>query len=76
MALDASQVNGRLVASLRDSLTPYRDADGLPVRLQYRHPEATAWLALDDTWRVAPSDDLLLALRDVQGQTGVKLRYR
>jgi len=76
VALDATRVNGRLVASLRDSLTLYHDANGLPVRLQYRHPEATAWLALDETWRVAPSDDLLLALRDVQGQAGVKLRYR
>ncbi|MDN6296581.1 MAG: DNA polymerase III subunit alpha [Halomonas sp.] len=76
VALDATRINGRLVDSLRDSLTPYRDVDGLPVHLQYRHPEATAWLKLDETWRVAPSDALLLALRDVQGQAGVKLRYR
>ncbi|GAA3911038.1 DNA polymerase III subunit alpha [Halomonas cibimaris] len=75
LALDASRVNGRLVDSLRDSLTPYRDTGGLPVRLQYRHPDATAWLALDDSWRVAPNDELLLALGDVEGQVGVKLRY-
>ncbi|HDZ48956.1 hypothetical protein LCGC14_0072720 [marine sediment metagenome] len=76
LALDAGQINGRLVESLRDSLTPYRDKEGLPVRLQYRHPAAVAWLELDDEWKVAPSDDLLLALRDVQGQAGVQLRYR
>ncbi|WP_311063507.1 DNA polymerase III subunit alpha [Halomonas sp. DWK9] len=76
LALDAGQINGRLVESLRDSLTPFRDEAGLPVRLQYRHPDAVAWLALADEWKVAPSDDLLLALREVQGQVGVQLRYR
>ncbi|WP_235041263.1 DNA polymerase III subunit alpha [Vreelandella profundi] len=76
LALDAEQINGRLVDSLRDSLTPYRDETGLPVRLQYRHPAAVAWLELGDEWKVSPSDDLLLALRDVQGQAGVQLRYR
>ncbi|MGO2007383.1 DNA polymerase III subunit alpha [Vreelandella alkaliphila] len=76
LALDAEQINGRLVDSLRESLTPYRDTGGLPVRLQYRHSAAVGWLALADDWKVAPSDDLLLALRDVQGQVGVQLRYR
>nr|WP_290695879.1 DNA polymerase III subunit alpha [Halomonas sp. UBA3074] len=76
LALDAGQINGRLIETLRDSLTPYRDEEGLPVRLQYRHPAAVAWLELADEWKVAPSDDLLLALKDVQGQTGVQLRYR
>jgi DNA polymerase-3 subunit alpha len=76
LALDAGQINGRLIETLRDSLTPYRDDEGLPVRLQYRHPAAVAWLELADEWKVAPSDDLLLALKDVQGQAGVQLRYR
>ncbi|MBZ5487065.1 DNA polymerase III subunit alpha [Halomonas aquamarina] len=76
LALDAGQINGRLVESLRDSLTPYRDSEGLPVRVQYRHVEAVGWLELSDEWKVAPSDDLLLALRDVEGQAGVQLRYR
>jgi DNA polymerase III subunit alpha len=76
LALDAGQINGRLIETLRDSLTPYRDQEGLPVRLQYRHPAAVAWLELADEWKVAPSDDLLMALQDVQGQTGVQLRYR
>ena len=76
LALDAGQINGRLIETLRDSLTPYRDEEGLPVRLQYRHPAAVAWLELAAEWKVAPSDDLLLALKDVQGQAGVQLRYR
>ncbi|RUR34597.1 DNA polymerase III subunit alpha [Vreelandella nanhaiensis] len=76
LALNAEHINGRLVESLRDSLTPYRSSEGLPVRVQYRHVEAVGWLELSDEWKVAPSDDLLLALRDVEGQAGVQLRYR
>ncbi|MGS2742686.1 DNA polymerase III subunit alpha [Halomonas sp. LS-001] len=76
VALNAEQVNGRLVETLRHSLSPYCDKQGLPVRLHYRHPEASVWLELDENWCVAPSDDLLLALKDVQGQVGVQLRYR
>jgi len=76
VALNAERINGRLVESLRNCLTPYCDPAGLPVGLHYRHPEASAWLQLDDSWQVAPSDDLLLALRDVEGQSGVQLRYR
>ncbi|MGM0543889.1 MAG: DNA polymerase III subunit alpha [Pseudomonadota bacterium] len=76
LALDAKQLNGRLVESLRASLSPFRDEAGLPVRLQYRHPDAVGWLELADEWKVAPSDDLLLTLRDVQGQVGVQLRYK
>ncbi|RUR39550.1 DNA polymerase III subunit alpha [Vreelandella populi] len=76
LALNAEHINGRLVESLRDSLTPYRSSDGLPVRVQYRHVDAVGWLELSDEWKVAPSDGLLLALRDVEGQAGVQLRYR
>ncbi|MCS2610765.1 DNA polymerase III subunit alpha [Halomonas dongshanensis] len=76
VALDAGAINGRLIDSLRASLAPHCDPKGLPVRLQYRHPAAVGWLKLDDAWKVSPCDDLLLALRDVQGQTGVQLRYR
>ncbi|WP_136247341.1 DNA polymerase III subunit alpha [Halomonas borealis] len=76
LALDGERVNGRLVDHLRDSLTPYRNGDGLPVRLRYRHPLASAWLELAEEWRVTPSDELLIALREVEGQDGVRLRYR
>ncbi|WP_148253288.1 DNA polymerase III subunit alpha [Aidingimonas lacisalsi] len=76
LSLDGRRVNGRLVDSLRHSLAPWRDAQGLPVRLRYRNEEASGWLELADEWRVAPSDELLVALRDVEGQDGVRLRYR
>ncbi|WP_447529949.1 DNA polymerase III subunit alpha [Vreelandella sp. TE19] len=76
IALDAAQINGRLVESLRDCLTPYRDEAGLPIHLHYRHADATGWLSLDENWSVTPSDDLLQTLRDVEGQVGIQLRYK
>ncbi|PAU75956.1 DNA polymerase III subunit alpha [Halomonas salipaludis] len=76
VSLDGARANGRMVASLRDSLTPHRDASGLPVRLKYRNQDASGWLELAEEWKVAPSDELLIALREVEGQDGVRLKYR
>ncbi|MFW3614633.1 DNA polymerase III subunit alpha [Billgrantia antri] len=76
LSLDGTRVNGRLVDTLRDSLTPHRDDSGLPVRLRYRNDFAAGWMELDAQWRVAPSDELLIALREVEGQDGVRLKYR
>ncbi|MFB9145808.1 DNA polymerase III subunit alpha [Halomonas alkalicola] len=76
LSLDGAAINGRLVDSLRASLDPHRDAEGLPVRLRYRNAEATGWLELDAAWKVSPTDELLIRLREVQGQDGVRLKYR
>ncbi|PRY70862.1 DNA polymerase III subunit alpha [Halomonas ventosae] len=76
LSLDGGRLNGRLVDSLRASLAPFRDDEGLPVRLRYRNAEASGWLELAEEWRVTPSDELLTGLREVQGQDGVRLKYR
>ncbi|MDX1464946.1 MAG: hypothetical protein R3215_04505, partial [Halomonas sp.] len=76
LSLDGERLNGRLVDSLRASLAPYCDEAGLPVRLKYRNAEASGWLELAEAWRVTPSDELLTGLREVQGQNGVRLKYR
>lgn len=76
LRVDGALTNGRLIDSLRQSLAPHRDSAGLPVRLEYRNDAARGWLELDEAWRVAPCDELLVALRDVEGQDGVRLKYR
>jgi DNA polymerase-3 subunit alpha len=76
VSLDGSQINGRLTEQLRDSLSPYLSDAGLPVRLRYRNAHAGGWLTLANDWKVMPADELLLALREVQGQDGVRLKYR
>ncbi|MEQ6889348.1 DNA polymerase III subunit alpha [Halomonas sp. CS7] len=76
LSLDGERLNGRLVDSLHASLAPFCDEAGLPVRLKYRNAEASGWLELAEQWRVTPSDELLIGLREVQGQNGVRLKYR
>ncbi|WP_043529319.1 DNA polymerase III subunit alpha [Litchfieldella xinjiangensis] len=76
LCVDGALTNGRLVDSLRDSLTPFRDTTGLPVRVEYRNVRARGWLELAEEWRVAPCDEVLVALREVEGQAGVRLKYR
>ncbi|HSP58903.1 MAG TPA: DNA polymerase III subunit alpha [Halomonas sp.] len=76
LSLDGVKANGRLIDSLRASLAPWCDSEGLPVRLRYRNAEASGWLELDEAWKVTPSDELLISLRQVQGQEGVRLKYR
>jgi len=76
LSLDGGRLNGRLVDSLRARLSPFCDGAGLPVRLRYCNGEASGWLELAEEWRVTPSDELLTGLREVQGQDGVRLKYR
>ncbi|KXS39686.1 MAG: DNA polymerase III subunit alpha [Halomonadaceae bacterium T82-2] len=76
LSVDGSSCNGRFIATLRDSLTPWRNEAGLPVRVRYRNAAASGWLELGSEWKVAPADELLAALRDVEGQDGIRLKYR
>ncbi|GEN25618.1 DNA polymerase III subunit alpha [Halomonas cupida] len=76
VSINAANANGKLIDSLQQSLAPHRHEEGLPVRLRYRSHEACGWLEFDDQWKVTPSDDLLIALREVEGQDGVRLKYR
>ncbi|MFD2192135.1 DNA polymerase III subunit alpha [Pistricoccus aurantiacus] len=76
LSLDGARANGGLIDSLRHSLAPFQDSEGLPVWLRYRNAQAAGWLELSKDWKVAPSDALLGALREVEGQDGVRLKYR
>ncbi|MEE9255136.1 MAG: DNA polymerase III subunit alpha [Pseudomonadales bacterium] len=55
-------------------LSPYRAA-GCRVMLDYRGEGARARVWLGKEWRVCPSDDLLLDLRDTFGDGEVRLAY-
>ncbi|SDM17710.1 DNA polymerase III, alpha subunit [Modicisalibacter muralis] len=76
LSVDGTRTNGQFINSLRDSLDPWRDIDGLPVRVKYRNTQASGWLELGGDWKVAPADELMIALREVEGQDGVRLKYR
>lgn len=61
-------------ARLHSLLAPHR-ASGCRVALDYRGESARARVWLGDEWRVRPSDDLLLDLRESFGDTEVRLAY-
>jgi DNA polymerase-3 subunit alpha len=61
-------------ARLHAILTPYR-ASGCRVALDYRGEDARARVWLGNDWRVRPSDDLLVDLRESFGDSAVRLHY-
>ena len=61
-------------AHLQSLLAPYR-ASGCRVALDYRGESARARVWLGNDWRVRPSDDLLVHLRESFGDTEVHLAY-
>lgn len=77
LSIDASRINGRFNRTLMERLTPHLSDQGLPVRLHYRNERAGGCFEFAGQWRVAPSDELLTALREgVEGHPEVSLRYR
>jgi DNA polymerase-3 subunit alpha len=76
LCVDGAQLNGRFSRSLHDSLSPWLSESGLPVRVRYRNAEASGCFELAPNWKVSPSDELMTALRGVEGYEKVALRYR
>ena len=74
--MDGGRLNGQFSRSLHDSLSPWLSESGLPVRVRYRNAKASGCFELAETWKVSPSDELMMALREVEGYEKVALRYR
>jgi DNA polymerase-3 subunit alpha len=62
-------------AKLAEILQPYRQHDGLPVSLRVTPQGIPCTLQLGDAWRVAPSDELKLALEMQLGAVAVAVEY-
>ncbi|QGZ39516.1 DNA polymerase-3 subunit alpha [Pseudoduganella flava] len=62
-------------AKLRDILTPHRDDYGLPVQMRIRPQGIDCTVQLGDDWRIAPSDELKLALEQLLGAKDVAVEY-
>jgi DNA polymerase-3 subunit alpha len=65
-------VDSRKVAEV---LAPHRNPDGLPVSARITPQGVSCTLQLGEAWRVAPSDELQLALQQVLGATEVAIEY-
>ncbi|WP_025732406.1 DNA polymerase III subunit alpha [Carnimonas nigrificans] len=76
VSIDGSRLDAHFARALREGLSAHLDTNGLPVRIRYRNSAASGALQLDECWRVAPSDELLIRLTEVRGQQNVRLCYR
>ena len=67
------------LAKLRETLSPFQKAEGLPLSIRYRVQSGTdaaeCEVVLGDAWRVAPSDALSLALSAQLGAQAVGVEY-
>jgi len=59
---------------MAEVLAPYRHADGLPVSARVTPQGVSCTLQLGEAWRVAPSDELTLALQQL-GARDVAVEY-
>ncbi|MDE1460384.1 DNA polymerase III subunit alpha [Spartinivicinus poritis] len=62
------------VENLATLLAEYKGQ--LPVTIEYQKHDAKAKLILADQWRVAPTDELIQALKKQYGKNSVELQYR
>ncbi|USX27955.1 DNA polymerase III subunit alpha [Oxalobacteraceae bacterium OTU3CINTB1] len=60
---------------MAELLAPHRMADGLPVAMKVAPQGVKCVLQLGEGWRVAPSDDLQLALKQGLGASEVEIEY-
>ena len=60
---------------LAEVLKPHRAQSGLPVSMRIKPQGVDCTLQLGDDWRVAPSDELTLALQQILGAREVAVEY-
>ncbi len=71
---DQAQVGSGFIESLEKTLKPFTEG-GCSVYFAYSTPTAEAMLRLGPDWRVKPSDELLLQLRELTSKEQVSMVY-
>ncbi|PVZ85371.1 DNA polymerase III subunit alpha [Serratia sp. S1B] len=74
ISLTDRQIDEQLLNRLRQSLEPHRSGT-IPVHLYYQREDARARLRFGATWRVTPTDRLLIDLRTLVGNEQVELEF-
>jgi DNA polymerase-3 subunit alpha len=74
VSVGANKAGNGFVKSLAAVLTPYCEGN-CPVGIQYDNGAAQAHITLGDEWRVHPTDELLHRLRELAGDSQVKILY-
>jgi DNA polymerase-3 subunit alpha len=68
-------LSGRYLKQFENILQTYRSVEGLPVAVEYQRDDAAGAVRLGDNWRVDPSDELILALKEHFGDESIMLEY-
>ncbi|HAO54264.1 MAG TPA: hypothetical protein DCR03_01550 [Gammaproteobacteria bacterium] len=74
IALEDDDFRDDVPSRLKQRLTPHI-SNGCVVSIRYRSPEAAGRITLSDEWRVSPTDELLLSLRQEFGSQAVSMKY-
>ncbi|HSB96963.1 MAG TPA: DNA polymerase III subunit alpha, partial [Spongiibacteraceae bacterium] len=74
LQLDESDFRGDFAGELRKLLEGGRNGE-CPLIIQYQRRDAKAQLRLPEQWRISPSDELLLRLRERYGAARVRMNY-
>ncbi|TDY00131.1 DNA polymerase III subunit alpha [Thiohalophilus thiocyanatoxydans] len=74
LSVDHHKAGNGFIPDLQHTLTPFREGF-CPVIIDYHRDDARAQIALGETWRVHPTDELLHRLRDSLGDDHVKVIY-
>lgn len=69
-----NRVSNGFTRQLADVLRPFTDGS-TPVCIDYCHSDATVRLAFDDAWKVSPTEELLIRLREIEGPDRVSIEY-
>ena len=74
VSIGALKAGNGFVKSLAAVLTPFCEGN-CPVGIQYQNGKAQAHITLGEEWRVHPTDELLHRLRELAGDSQVKVMY-
>lgn len=74
ISLDESQLNKTLLKDLRRSFEPHKNGS-VPVHIYYQRQEARTRIHFGTTWRITPSDNLIVALKSLIGNDQVELEF-
>ena len=74
VSVDDQRAANGFINELQHTLSPFREGF-TPVVVDYQRPDARAEIALGETWRVHPTDELLHRLRESIGEQSVQIVY-
>ena len=76
ISLDLGHIDHDTTSALKETLSPFLDENGCPVCVRYSNTTAEGHFLLGESWRVAPSNELIQNLGQQFGTEAVSLVFR